>query len=116
MGKIFIASCINCDYKTEELYLGGGMEDFKTYRGAPVINFKSKEIEVENGLEHERIEKENPNIGFLFLDDKYFKKHQDYSIDYGGEIGVEEFKDQELYLCPQCKEFKIRFLWQGMFD
>jgi hypothetical protein len=116
MGEMYIAECINCGYKTDILSFGGGMLDFTTFNGEPAINFDTKEIEVANGKERDKIEKENPNMGFLFHNEELYKKHQGYSIDFGGDIGVKEFKDRTLYLCPKCNEFKIEFWWQGMWD
>jgi len=116
MGKIYIATCFTCGYKTDLLYFGGGMADFTIYDGEPVYNFETKEIEVANGKEREKILKETPNLGFLFHNEKLYKKHQDYSIDFGDDIGVKEFKDRKLYLCPKCNEYGMGFLWQGMWD
>jgi hypothetical protein len=116
MGEMYIGKCMNCGYTTKTLNFGGGMLDFTTYDGEPVLNFGTHEIEVANGKEREKLQKEDPNIGFLFHNEKLCKKHQEYSIDYGGDIGVKEFKDRTLYLCPKCNEFKIDFSWQGMWD
>ena len=116
MGTLYIARCLNCGYKTKTLSFGGGMMNFTTFDGEPVYNFATKEIEVANGKKREKIQEENPNIGFCFHDEKLYRDHQDYSIELGGDAGVEHFQDKKLYLCPKCNEFKIVFWWQGMWD
>ncbi len=118
MGQMYIAKCVKCRYKTDILSIGGGMIDFQYFDGEPVYNFDTKEIEVVNGKEREKIQEEPPNIGFYFHDEKLYKKHQEYSIDFGGKhgVGVKEFKDRKLYLCPKCNEYKLDFYWQGMWD
>jgi hypothetical protein len=116
MGKTYSAKCVNCGYTTEALYFGGGMMNFTTYNGEPAINTKTAEIEVVNGMEREKIQRENPNIHFYFSDDRLCLEHQNYSVDFGGDIGVKEFKDRRLYLCPKCNKITVDFTWQGMWD
>ena len=116
MGQTCIAKCVNCGYKTDTLFFGGGRLNFQTYDGKPVYNFDTNEIEVANGKEREKIQEENPNIGFYFHNENLYKEHQDYSIDFGEEYGVKEFKDRKLYLCPKCNKFTVDFFGQGMWD
>jgi len=116
MGEMYIAKCLNCGYKTGMLTLGGGMLNFDTYDGEPVCNFDTKEIEVANAKEREKIMKDNPNIAFYFHDQKLYREHDEHTIDAGEEHGIIELKDRKLYLCPKCNEFKLVFLWQGMWD
>lgn len=116
MGLSFKAHCMQCGYTSDILDFGRGMLNFSTVDREPVINLDTNEIETANGMERENIEKEHPNIKFLYHHRNLSKDYPDPSIGSGGDTGVKKNRNREFYLCPKCGEFKIEFQYSGVWD
>ena len=114
MGEIKIAKCYSCGYTSNELYLGGGMLNFQENIAVPVYNHKTKKLTTANELQ-EKI-KENPNISFYYDDENLSKFHEEITIEHGDPVRSETLHNAELFLCPKCNKFMLRFVWVGMWD
>jgi len=66
MGSIVKAMCSQCGYRSGELFLGGGMLNFRNVCKFPALDLESNEIVAKNYYEKESEE----NSGVIFYDSK----------------------------------------------
>lgn len=116
MGEMIKAVCENCDFETETLYYGGGMNDFLYSFGMPAINRETGEFAFLNYFNREELKHE-----FIFYTDPSM---YDSSVNSGIRISniVESNKFVEVplrsngNLCPACKQYTLSFQSGGLWD
>lgn len=105
MGTIIRAKC-SCDYHTEELWFGAGMENFKKECFVPALRSNSKTIEMVN------IKNKANREDYVFYNEPVLQ-----SISDAPKI---EFNPVEIStlgnLCPACGAYTLEFEETGLFD
>ena len=72
MGEIKCAYCLNCTYKSKDLYVGGGFLNHTRVDDQPVYNIDTQEVETANAKERQQVMKDNPDI--VFYDTESLRK------------------------------------------
>lgn len=121
MGSILKAIC-KCGFESEEIFAGGGFQNFRTTCNAPAICLKCGKLLVGNYLEeHEKCPDCGENI--TFYDDPKLQTQKNSSkkltnIFYwhlGDEKGDFELPNTR-YLCPKCGKMTLVFILIGNWD
>ena len=64
MGEIVSVICKQCGYHPKNVTIGCGRSNISTYRGMPVWNTETNEIETVNYFEVAEVAKEVPKVDF----------------------------------------------------
>ena len=123
MGSIIQAKC-ECGFKSRKIYAGGGFKNFKDVLSAPALCTNCYTFTIENYLtKSNHCKKCRSKI--TFYDDKSLWKDKNISTDeedciFYWEINLFDNKAFKLpdifYLCPKCREFKMKFYTCGFWD
>ena len=118
MGSIVIGNC-ECGYKTEELFLGGGMMNYLEVCKFPhycqechtffIGNIYDKNLVCEN-CQSENIIAYDDKRACTFMENEVFN---DYAKD---TIGRDLKLSATNNLCPQCKNYSLNFKPIGNWD
>jgi hypothetical protein len=104
MGTLLRARC-ECGYETDKIYFGAGMEDCEKCF-VPALKNGSSSIEMID------IRKRINHLNYIFYTDKTF-----YEDELSEFFNAWEFKiKKEKNLCPECKNYKMQFIYRGEFD
>lgn len=106
MGTIIKAEC-HCGFKTNELYLGAGMQNFMDISNIPALKKNASNIKMLNYKE----KKKYPD--HLFYNDPELTglSNSSVSIEWDGIAIFEQYN-----FCPQCKKYSLSFIPIGLFD
>ncbi len=113
MGVIVRAKCNHCSYISDSFLFGGGFKGFNSDCGFPALDKNNNRVTIENIIDREKVMKERP--GLLFYDDDSLcqsdLQHEEASIEWGS---YRLFNDG--YFCPNCHNFSVGFIAEGLFD
>jgi hypothetical protein len=129
MGTIVIGFCKHCNFKSPELYSGGGKSKSSGYWHL-LLDKKQKEIftfnDRKNYLSNPNISKyENPLPGDKISDNmyKYFFDPEASKFStltklkkYISRIIHIRFKHHQKHRCPSCFKYSLKFENHGFFD
>ena len=111
MGQILMAIC-SCGFAREFLF-GGGMDNFKTYLGAPAYCMKCNKMTITNYLNPKsRCSLCRGKIVYYNDESLQIKKDKDDSYFEWGDFILPDSS----YKCPECGEFMLRFSFIGNWD
>jgi len=117
MGTIIKATC-QCGFESKDIFAGGGFANFMTELAAPAFCNKCKSLIVSN------YRSKNPKYPkckgkISFYNDKTLQEGESeediFSWSLPNEEGEFRLADTS-YLCPKCKEMKMRFMVVGCWD
>jgi len=113
MGRILIARCCNCGYKSGTLYFGSGKYDNNEVCNFPALDSAQRKVTNGNIMEREAERLINPNLFFYDNDSLHSRKSDSDEVSY-------TWDDYRLFMrgnyCPHCQEFSLRFDSIGLFD
>lgn len=116
-GSMITATC-PCGYE-KSMAIFGGRANFQTHCAFPALCSVSGEMILVNVLDPDTPPKECPEGGFTLYSDPTLRQGEE------GETVVSWYiKSQDrvllltdaAYLCPQCREYRLRFRLTGMWD
>jgi len=132
MGEVFQAIC-ECGFKSDELYLGGGMADMGKLCNVPYYcdncefvgkaNIKNEFTydiivdEIKKGIKCEKCGEKVQYYGGICEDDMEddIEDQEDFIFDW--TIFLKRyFIEDKLYHCPKCKKVNIRFYSIACWD
>jgi DNA-directed RNA polymerase subunit M/transcription elongation factor TFIIS len=124
MGSIIKAVC-GCGFESENIFAGGGFMNFMTNLTAPALCQKCQSFLVSNYLDKgSKCSKcggtllfyNDPSLQIVNANDASSEHEQDVFSWRHPDKGREFRLIDTLYLCPKCKEMKMKFIGVGCWD
>ena len=122
MGDVIRAMC-KCGFKSEDIYAGGGMEDFQTNCTTPALCTHCSRFLIKNYLKkYSKCPVCRKKV--VFYNDPSLQSRRGrtsegngdvFSWDTRGEKGLFRLPDNH-YLCPRCGKMTLRFICIGLWD
>ena len=104
MGTILKALC-RCGFNIDKIYFGASMED-EGQCFVPALKNGSSTIEMRD------IRKQNNNKEYIFYTDRLF-----YNENCSEFFSAWEYRlMKEKNLCPECKNYEMKFIYVGEYD
>jgi len=123
MGTIIQAKC-ECGFKSKEIYAGGGFKNSEDVLSAPALCTNCYTFTVRNYFSRYNYCSKCKSKVTFYNSDKLWKDKnvsQDefdsifwWNIDFLNNKAF--ILPNTLYLCPECKKFKMKFYFCGFYD
>lgn len=116
-GSIVTAAC-PCGYE-KRMALFGGRSNFQTHCWLPALCSVSGDMIMVNVLDPDTPPKECPQGGFTLYTDPSLRQGDGSGIVTSWNLqsrGLSFSLPDATYLCPQCREYRLRFRLTGMWD
>ena len=122
MGSMLISQC-KCGLESDELYVGGGMMNFKEECDIPFYCDKCEIVISRNILNEEGIKENNrcPKCrktvkSYGEIGEDNFESQDEYIFDWGIDDEKRYFLQNKPYYCPKCKKEEMKFYSTGCWD
>ena len=118
MGAIASASC-KCGFCDDNMYLGGGMEDWRTMCRFPFFCRDCESLVLLNALNKARYCTNCHGTDLVPYDDKSMSEDGEkrvFEASTMNELGRDLALTDGLYLCPACGKKALRFEHRGCWD
>ena len=117
MGTMIVATC-DCGFKTDTMYLGGGMCNHTTMSNFPNYCKNCKSLFEANMYDDTIICTNCRSANIVRYDNPYVVKNLDELIfDWRAPGGKNTLKlSKKNSLCPQCNQFSLKFESVGVWD